>query len=95
MIVNFFDSNITHALSYDDSLEKGRRCTAIEYSRDYDPKRVSVFTDNKINSVVDYPGEMNVAWLMEPIEYSPQHYSDLVRNLSRFDLVLTHNSTLR
>lgn len=89
--VNLFDSNIAHAVSYDDSLEKGRIEPGLKYMRDYDPQRVSIFTDNMLSQVGNKPGSINVAWIMEPINFAPTSYDYLSRNYKKFDLILTHN----
>lgn len=89
--VNLFDSNIAHAASYDDSLEKGRIEPGIKYMRDYDPQRVSIFTDNMLSRVDNSPGSVNVAWIMEPIDFAPTSYRYLLQNYKKFDLILTHN----
>ena len=91
LIVNLFDTNISHAVSYDDSLEKGRIAAGIRYSKDYEPQRVSVFTDKRLSLVDRYPGTINVAWIMEPIHFSPSSYRYLDQNFAKFDLILTHN----
>lgn len=89
--VNLFDSNIAHAVSYDDSLERGRIYSGIKYIRDYDPQRVSIFTDNMLSLVDSSPGSANVAWIMEPIDFAPAPYRYILQNYKKFDLILTHN----
>lgn len=94
MIVNFFDRNISYAPSYDYALEAGRDSGKITYSREYDSSNINLFTDASMSQVTQFPNSKNVAWIMEPIAYSPLLYSYIEENFRKFDLVLTHNLSL-
>lgn len=94
MIVNFFDNNISNALSYDDALESGRDSGKIVYSREYNSENVNVFSDSNISRVMEFPNSKNVAWIMEPIHYNQRPYDWVSKNHKSFDLILTHNLDL-
>ena len=97
MIVNFYDKNITYAPSYDEALEKGRCKNRITYSRDYRPGRVNLITDEVIEQTAKttfLKGQVNVAWIMEPIDYIRHVYETIFKDCSKFDLIMTHNLQL-
>jgi len=91
--VNFFDNNISHAESYNDSLEKGRENTYIKYEKnryiDYDG--ITIFTDNFLAYSNKITSKYKVAWIMEPFAINNKPYNYILENFNNFDLILTHN----
>jgi len=95
MIVNLIDNNISHALSYDDSLEKGRISKKISYVRDQNNfDGITIFTDNKLYHVKEINSKYKVAWLMEPRAYSPSTYEKIEILAENFDLILTYDEKI-
>ncbi len=95
MIVNLIDNNISHAISYDDALEKGRVSKKISYVRDQDNfDGITVFTDNKLSQVKSINSKYKVAWLMEPRAYSPDAYERIEMLAENFNLILTYDEKI-
>jgi len=95
MIVNFFDQNISHANSYNDALEPGRRTKVIKYvlmQENWDG--ITIFTDNMLNRAKHTNSKYKVAWIMEPRAYSPNCYDTIENNIQYFDLVLSYDPIL-
>ena len=93
--INFIDNNISHAISYNDTLEPGRPSLFLEYVRGHSVwQGVSVFTDNRIKDVTFIKSDYKVAWLMEPRAFSPSCYSILESMIHEFNFVLTYDSKL-
>jgi hypothetical protein len=91
--VNLVDRNISHANSYDDSLEKGRTPKRIKYVRNQSKfDGATIFTDECLNLVNNIESRFKIAWLMEPREYAPRAYEQMSRLIDAFDLVLTFDS---
>ena len=94
MIVNFHDTNITYAPSYDEALEKGRCQNRVTYSRDHQGGRVNLLTDLLAAAMTRsdaLDGQKNIAWLMEPVDYIRRVYDIVLENHQKFDLIMTHN----
>jgi hypothetical protein len=91
--INFFDNNISHAKSYNDSLEKGRKNTYITYEKNKynNYKGVTIFTDNFLSYSNQIISKYKVAWIMEPFAISNNPYKYILKNFNDFDLILTHN----
>lgn len=96
MIVNFFDSNISHAKSYNQAIEETRHGNLITYNRGKIVGNINLFSDNHVSAVNKFLNShyINVAWLMEPIDYKPAPYRWVLDNAEKFDLILTHNLDL-
>lgn len=95
LIVNLVDSNISHALSYDDALESGRKSSKISYVKNESVFHgVTIFTDERLRLVDTTYSKFKVAWLMEPRAYAPTRYQELESLIDKFDMVLTHDSQL-
>jgi len=95
MIVNLIDENISHADSYDETLERGRIPEKISYVKmlsEYDG--ITIFTGRMTQFVGRVNTKKNVAWIMEPRAFEPQSYQILEQIGSSFDLILTHDQKL-
>lgn len=93
--LNLFDSNISHALSYNDSLEKGRKSQIVTYVKKQDNfNGVTLFTDKHIKFANNVESTYKVAWLMEPRAFDPSSHKDVEANIDNFDCVLTYDHHL-
>jgi hypothetical protein len=95
VIVNLFDSNISHALSYNDALEKGRTTKNLTYAqKEQDFQGVTIFTDKYISYAHQVSSAHKVAWLMEPRALDPKSYEAVELNINYFDCVFTYDHAL-
>ena len=93
--VNLFDYNISHASSYNDTLEKNRPSEFITYYRGLNNfKGVTIFTDRCIDHVKQINSKYKVAWIMEPRALDPLCYGAVESNIDYFDFVLTYDKLL-
>ena len=93
--INFIDSNISHAKSYNDALEAGRPSYTLEYLKNLrEWKGVTVFTDAQLDKSEEVISDLKVAWIMEPRAFSPRAYRFLENNIEKFNFVLTYDESL-
>ena len=95
--IRIFDSNFVHSkdeLGYDSSstLESKH----IEWVREGEGEGgVTFFTDRFITDpVVDQTPGARIAWLLEPYEYSPSIYRNILEVANKFNAILTYNQEL-
>lgn len=95
IVANLIDTNIAHAESYDDSLEKGRISKNISYVKNLTSfDGITIFTDSCLHYANQINSRKKVAWIMEPRAYSPETYIFLEKVSSNFDLILTYDKKL-
>ena len=94
-IFNLVDTNIAHADSYNETLEKGRIPQFIKYVKNQaNFEGVSIFTDQMLQHVSQVSSPIKVAWLMEPRAYDPSAYELIEKLENKFNFILTHDPAL-
>lgn len=91
--INLWDNNFTHLTC---SIH-GKTAKKIQYSRNNTTwSGITIFTDSKIfdGSVDKVTSTKKVAWLMEPPAISPSNYTSIHSVISKFDALITCDSTL-
>ena len=95
--IRIFDSNFAHSkakFGYDSS--STLKPKHIEWVREGEGEGgVTFFTDKFITSpIVDQTPGIRIAWLLEPYEYTPAVYRDVLEVANKFNVILTYNQEL-